>query len=215
MPHPIDELRYGVVDQAYVARMAAVPAADDGPVLMLNLMRYRPWADYRDGRDEPPVTGREADDRYAPLTVLADLGAEVVLFGDVVEQVRGDEGWDRVAVVRYPTRQSFLAMQDRPDFVALHVHKDAGMERTVIAACHDAVGTLGAGERLLVDLVGGAVPDPEPGQLVLRVDGVPVGDGRAWTALVVTPVDGDVAVRAHPADPATTVVVLPLLDGLR
>ncbi|MDX6359727.1 MAG: hypothetical protein QOH37_2781, partial [Nocardioidaceae bacterium] len=110
------QVRYGEVDREYVARMAAVTTEDDGPFLMLNLMRYRDWADY--GDDRPPITGREADALYAPLEMLADAGAEVVLVGDVDEQPRGDERWDRVALVRYPTAHSFLEMQQRIDFLA-------------------------------------------------------------------------------------------------
>lgn len=215
MPQHTAHVRYGEIDQSYVDRMAAVTADDDGPFLMLNLMRYRAWADY--GDDRPPITGRQADDRYAPLDVLADLGAEVVLFGDVDQQARGDEGWDRVAIVRYPTMRSFLEMQFRPDFVAQHVHKDAGMERTVIAACHPVAGTLGTGNRLLVDLVADEVtPEPRPGQALYRVDGVPVGDGRTWSTLAITALDRDAA--GDPLDTsgdATTVTVTALLNGLR
>jgi hypothetical protein len=33
-----------------------------------------------------------------------------------------------LAVVKYPTRKSFIEMQDRPKFQESHKHKDAGME---------------------------------------------------------------------------------------
>ncbi len=64
---------------------------------------------------------------------MAAVGAEVALFADVEEQLLGDEPrWDRIAVVKYPTRRSFIDMQSRPEFVEKHTHKDAGMERTII-----------------------------------------------------------------------------------
>lgn len=123
---------YGTVDHEYGVRLATTPEADDGPVWMVNLMKYRDRAEYADGR-ETTLTGREADDAYAPVDVLAELGAEVVFFGDVDSQLLGDEPtWDRVAVVKYPTRRSFIDMQSRPDFQALHPHKEAGMEQTII-----------------------------------------------------------------------------------
>jgi hypothetical protein len=51
----------------------------------------------------------------------------------VETQLLGDPPpWDRVAVVRYPTRRSFIEMQQRPDFVEHHVHKDAGMAATIV-----------------------------------------------------------------------------------
>ena len=106
-------------------------------------MAYRKVADYGvgnasgiDPENGGTVSGREADDRYAPLDVLADIGADVVFIGDVEDQLLGDEPrWDRVAVVRYPTRRSFIEMQQREDFQKKHVHKEAGMAETIVAGC--------------------------------------------------------------------------------
>jgi hypothetical protein len=99
---------------------------------MVNLMAYRDRAVY-DGA-ETDVSGREADDRYAPVEVLADIGASIAFVGDVEEQLLGDSPrWDRVGVVRYPTRRSFIEMQARPDFQDKHVHKEAGMAETIVA----------------------------------------------------------------------------------
>jgi hypothetical protein len=210
-----EQVRYGRLDKDFVARMYAVTPEEDGPLLMLNLMKYRAWADYGDER--PRITGREADDLYAPLGVLADLGAEVVLFGNVVEQPRGDEAWDRVAIVRYPTARSFLDMQERPDFIAQHVHKDAGMERTIIALCRPLAGVLGTGDRLLVDLVSGTQQQAAPGQLVLRVEGCPVNDGRPWSTVVITALGDDGSPTEHLAGDgvqATSVAVAALLNTL-
>jgi hypothetical protein len=82
------------------------------------------------------MTGQEADDRYAPLDVLAAIGAEVVLFGDVDTQLLGDTTtWDRVGVVKYPSRRSFSELQPRPDFAERHVHKEAGMAFTIVVGC--------------------------------------------------------------------------------
>ena len=126
-------VRYGTVDQDYVDSLSSLD--DDGPVWMVNLMRYRDRAQYADGR-ATELSGREADDLYAPMDSLAAVGAEVVLFGDVESQLLGDDPpWDRVAVVKYPTHRAFVEMQQRPDFIAHHVHKDAGMERTIIIGC--------------------------------------------------------------------------------
>lgn len=126
---------YGTVDEAYARAMLATPPADDGPVWMVNLMSYRDTAQYADGR-VTTLTGREADDLYSPLDVLAAIGAEPVFFADVDAQLLGAApSWDRVAVVKYPTRRSFVDMQQRPGFQDKHVHKEAGMSETIIAAC--------------------------------------------------------------------------------
>ena len=127
--------RYGTVDTDYGLRMAATPPEGAGPVWMVNLMKSRQRADYGDGT-KSTISGREADDLYAPLDVLADIGAEIVFFGDVETQLLGDSPiWDRIAVVKYPTRRSFVAMNSRPDFQEKHVHKDAGMQETIVIGC--------------------------------------------------------------------------------
>jgi len=131
---PIPSVRYGSIDHDYAARLATVAPEDDGPVWMINLMAYRPRAEYLDGRPTE-LTGRQADDRYAPFDSLAGVGAELVFVADVEAQLLGDSPqWDRIGVVRYPTRRAFLDMQARPDFQAQHVHKEAGMSETIILA---------------------------------------------------------------------------------
>ncbi len=130
-----DAPRYGKIDRDYAMRLATTPPDDDGPVWMVNLMKYREVADYADGRDST-ITGREADDLYTPLDSLAAVGAEIVFVGDVDQQLLGDGTvWDRIAVVRYPTRRAFIDMQSRPEFQKAHEHKDAGMERTFVMGC--------------------------------------------------------------------------------
>jgi hypothetical protein len=127
--------RYGTVDRDYAIRLATTAPADDGPVWMVNLMKYRAVADYADGH-ESTISGQEADDLYAPIDILADIGAKPVFFGDVDQQLLGDAPiWDRVAVVKYATRKSFIDMQSRPDFQESHKHKDAGMEQTIVIGC--------------------------------------------------------------------------------
>ena len=127
--------RYGSVDREYGIRLATTPPEDDGPVWMVNLMKYRDVADYADGR-ESTISGREADDLYTPLGPLAAVGAEIVFAGEVEQQLLGDAPiWDRVGVVKYPTRRSFIEMQSRPEFQTSHAHKDAGMEQTIVMGC--------------------------------------------------------------------------------
>lgn len=126
---------YGAVDPDYANRLATTPAEADGPVWMVNLMSYHEVARYADG-SEAPISGREADDRDSPLDVLADIGAEAAFFADVDSQLLGaSPRWDRVAVVKYPTRRSFIEMQARPGFQERHLHKEAGMAATIVVGC--------------------------------------------------------------------------------
>jgi len=144
----LPDISYGTIDREYASRLAAHPADDDGPVWMVNLMRYREHAVYADGRDSD-LSGREADDRYAPFGPFRTVGAELVFLSDVEAQLVGDDQtWDRIAVVRYPTRRSFLEMQELPEYVAKHEHKDAGMASTFVICCRPAdAPALPAGSR--------------------------------------------------------------------
>jgi len=125
-------VRYAQIDPDYAAVLAGTPPEDDGPVWMVNLMKYKARAEYVDGR-QSALTGQQADDEYAPLAEIAAVGAAVVLFADVEDQLLGDDpAWDRVAVVEYPTRRAFIDMQNMESFQRTHEHKDAGMERTIV-----------------------------------------------------------------------------------
>jgi hypothetical protein len=125
---------YGQVDREYGMRLATTAPVDDGPILMVNLMKYHERANYGDG-DDRGISGREADDRYSPVEVLGDIGATVVLFGDVDMQLIGEPAWDRIGCVEYPTRRSFIEMQSRRDFQEKHQHKAAGMAETIVMGC--------------------------------------------------------------------------------
>ena len=198
---------YGQIDAEYATHLVTCPPEQDGPILMVNFMRYRARADYGAEGDRG-MSGQEADDRYAPLAVLAEIGAEVVFFGDI----DGASEWHRVGIVRYPSRREFMAMQSRPDFQALHVHKIAGMERTIVCGTLPAapLDAAPAGDgRVLFELVAADTPLAQPPTARLRVEGVIVGDGRRFATLGVTwlragdavpaPGAGRVAAAARPS----------------
>jgi uncharacterized protein (DUF1330 family) len=131
-PDDLPTISYGTIDADYARRLASVAPADDGPVWMINLMRFRERAVYVDGRDTD-LTGREADDRYAPFGPFRTVGAELVFLSEVEAQFLGeDQDWDRIAVVRYPSRRSFLEMQEVPEYLELHKHKEAGLASTFV-----------------------------------------------------------------------------------
>ncbi len=174
---------YGKVNFEMITRWIQLEAGQDGPFWALNLMKYRELADYGDGTTS--VSGREADDEYAPLGPLRAIGAEVAFHGDVSEQPVGRPEWDRIGVVRYPSRSAFLAMQRRDDFKAKHVHKEAGMEFTIVMSCIPVTqGTRAdhSGEMVLV--VERGRPPALPADAVevasFSVEGVIIGDERTY-----------------------------------
>ena len=124
-------IRYAEVDLDYERVLAETPPEGDGPIWMVNLMKYRPVAEYTDGRPTD-LTGEQADDQYAPFEAFLEIGAELVFLAAVDTQLLGAEpAWDRVAVVKYPNRRSFVDMTHLRSFEEKHAHKDAGMERTI------------------------------------------------------------------------------------
>jgi hypothetical protein len=223
--------RYGTPNWEMMSRWLQLAEEDDGPFWALNLMRYRERAEYADGR-ESSLTGREADDAYAPLGPLQAIGAVPAFLGDVVHQAVGTPGWDRVGIVRYPSRAGFFAMQRREDFQQLHEHKEAGMEFTIVMSCLPAAGAwstaasagTGAGSLVLSVLrePGGTLQVEHPGvSPVIRfdVEGVIVGDARSWTEARFDRVDGEPAHEALKsaaagAQDAVMLTVEPTFDHL-
>ncbi|MBN8959566.1 MAG: DUF1330 domain-containing protein [Rhizobiales bacterium] len=100
----------------------------EGPVLMMNLIRLRPNADYVDGRD---ATGREAYGRYSELSasVFARLGGRIVWRGDLELTVVGpsDERWDIAFIAEYPSPNTFVQMMRDPQYREAMKHRQAGV----------------------------------------------------------------------------------------
>ena len=188
--------KYGKIDNQYAAFLATRPDSEDGPIYMVNLMKYHEVAQYSDQTDvAKPISGREADDRYNPASILSRLGATFLFVGDVVSNYIGSEDWDRIAVVRYPTRKSFIEMQSRKDFSEKHVHKAAGMKRTIIACCRPEDLSLDNRERPKPNddrrsvLIVRRNSDPAmafsslPTATNFNVEGTIIGDGRTWNTV--------------------------------
>jgi hypothetical protein len=125
--------RYGTMNHEYLATWFE-REDPGGPMWALNLMKYRNVADYEDGR-ETTLSGAEADDVYAPHEQLRAVGSRVVLVAPVLHQLVGDDTvWDRIAIAQYATRMAMIEMNMREDFQDAHVHKEAGMESTIVMA---------------------------------------------------------------------------------
>lgn len=203
---------FGTIDPDYARHLFTCPPEADGPILMVNFMKYRERADYG-ARGDDGVSGREADDRYAPVDVLAKIGAEVVFFGDV----EPGGAWDRVGIVCYPTRRSFMEMQNRPDFQARYVHKAAGMARTIVSGTLPELppaGALPTGGGVVFEMVDAGTPLQRPPSARLRVEGTIVGDGRRFTTLGVSWIGDAAAADAAGAERVVAVVRGASIDRL-
>ena len=101
-------------------------ATDDGPVVMINLLRYAETAHDGSGR-----TGREAYGAYgaAVLPMVAARGGSVELMGATSATLIGpaDEEWDDIVLIRYPSRNAFIDMVSSEEYRAAAVDRTAGL----------------------------------------------------------------------------------------
>jgi uncharacterized protein (DUF1330 family) len=106
-----------------------------GPVVMLNLLRFRESADYSDFPDLAPsgsISGRDAYDLYVAHTLpfLTAAGGAVQFLGNGGRYFIGplEERWDVVMLVRYPSLQAFLGMAENGEYLAGLGHRAAALE---------------------------------------------------------------------------------------
>lgn len=102
----------------------------DGPIYMVNLLKFKEQAEYEDGR-ETDLTGRQAYGIYGRgvSELLPAYGGKVIFVGDVTFLMLGqvEELWDEVAIAQYPNRGALVAMSSSKDWQALAVHRTAGL----------------------------------------------------------------------------------------
>ena len=101
----------------------------DQPVVMVNLLRFKPRADAAD----EGVSGQEAYMRYASKMreFVESKGGRFIWVGQVDSQVIGEdgEGFHTVGLVEYPSRKAFLEIASDP-YVQndIGAHREAGLE---------------------------------------------------------------------------------------
>jgi uncharacterized protein (DUF1330 family) len=108
---------------------ALMASPDQGPVVMLNLLKFKEGAE-------------EAYLRYgdAAVAMVEERGGRLLWSGRADQVLIGDPqaDWDVVVLVEYPSRAAFIEMVSSPDYLAAHAEREAGLERTVVLACAPA-----------------------------------------------------------------------------
>ena len=115
------------------------------PVFMLNLLKYKDRATYKDGED---ISGREAYARYASafakLLKAAGLEQSANVFSGMLNawMIGGGEGavneggeWDAVAIVRYPNAATMFQMVSSDAYRKIYKHRMAGLEGQLLISC--------------------------------------------------------------------------------
>jgi len=117
---------------------ALLASPETGPVVMLNLLRFKERA------SEPDLgeTGEAAYLRYAtPIRKLLEArGGRFLWVGRVDSQVigRGAEDFDFIALIEYPSRRSFVELATSAEFAEIGVHRIAGLEGQWLIAASPA-----------------------------------------------------------------------------
>jgi uncharacterized protein (DUF1330 family) len=112
---------------------------DDGPVVMVNLVRLRERALNGEG------SGWDAYQRYSAAVVklLKPRGATILWAGDVQAVALGvpdAHRWDYAVLVRYPSRAVFLEMLSSADYAAANVERENALKDHLILAVKETFG---------------------------------------------------------------------------
>jgi len=110
--------------------MAFFGGTEDGPFVMVNLLKFKPKAEYEDGSDAH-LTGAEAYARYGEgvAKLVTALGGKVRYSSKVTDLMLGEveELWDAVALAEYPSLAAFRQMAMSPEMHAIEHHRKAGL----------------------------------------------------------------------------------------
>ena len=102
----------------------------EGPICMVNLLKFKDKAAYEDGRDTD-LSGREAYALYEEgvKKLLQEIGGGIGFEGDVARLALGDveELWDVVALAVWPSRGAMFEVMQSPEMQAISVHRSAGL----------------------------------------------------------------------------------------
>lgn len=109
------------------------------PVFMLNLLKFKDKATYKDGED---ISGREAYGRYAKafgeMVRAAGLSDFATIFGGNANSFmigQGEGEWDAVALVKYPDAATMFKMVSSDEYRKIHKHRRAGLEGQLLISC--------------------------------------------------------------------------------
>lgn len=113
-------------------------ASGGDPVHMVNLLKFKERATYKDGED---VSGETAYRRYAKA--FADYvrphGCEASYGGKLLASLigEGQPQWDAVAIVKYPSAKVMIELTSSEEYRKIHKHRRAGLAGQLLLACDD------------------------------------------------------------------------------
>ena len=110
---------------------AMMEKGPDGPIFMVNLLKFKDRAAYDDGRSYD-LSGRDACMIYgrAVTELLPKFGGRGIFAADFTFLALGqvEELWDEVAIAMYPDRASMVRMSLSEEWREIAVHRSAGLK---------------------------------------------------------------------------------------
>jgi uncharacterized protein (DUF1330 family) len=101
-----------------------------GPIVMVNLLKFKDQAAYEDGR-ACNLSGRDAYAIYgrAVVPMIMGVGGRLLFGAEVSFLMLGqaDPLWDQVALAEYPDRAALVRMASSPEYQEIAVHRTAGL----------------------------------------------------------------------------------------
>lgn len=117
----------------------------DGPIYMVNLLKFKAKAEYADGRASD-LSGQEAYAIYGQAVgeLLQEFGGRAIFSARVERLMLGEveDLWDTVAIAMYPSRAAMLEMMQSPKMQEIGVHREAGLEGQLNIETAQAVGSI-------------------------------------------------------------------------
>ena len=105
---------------------------DDQAVFMVNLLKFKDKAEYKDGR-ETNLSGYEAYSIYAKIIEkhLKEIGGELIFKSKITRMAIGkvEELWDAVAIAKWPSKKVMgeNMMPSDPELLEGYQHREAGL----------------------------------------------------------------------------------------
>jgi len=102
--------------KAQLEQLNTIP--DDGPLVMVNLLRFK------------TEEGKALYGEYAQQTreILQRIGAKVLYYGTDSQTFIGDDTWDVILLVQYPSRSVFVQMITDPEYLAGSEYRTRALE---------------------------------------------------------------------------------------
>lgn len=99
-------------------------ALPDRPVVMLNLLKFK------------PDRGAEEFGKYGAAVgpLIKNIGAKVSFLGEAATCLIGNGNWDMIALVEYPSPAALYQLVNSDEYQAIHHHREAGLEGQVLYA---------------------------------------------------------------------------------